>query len=145
MTDEADVTINKTITLNTNGKTITRNKAGIKVTDSATFSVINTGSIIAAGNVIKNYGLGSVIVDGPTLKGLDSYSMEQYSNYPTIWNNDTGTVEVKNGYVTGGPTAISNNGGTVNIKGGNIEGRLYSNVNIMRFFCVRNREYKGKC
>ena len=114
-TDTSGVSINKTLTFNKNGHTLTRS-AGIVLAanTTATLTVTGTGTITSSSNAIINNGTGSVIINGGEIKGTGTVS--------TINNGSTGKVEVKSGTVSASnATTIHNEtSGTITVSGGTV-------------------------
>ena len=114
-TDTSGVSINKTLTFNKNGHTLTRS-AGIVLAanTTATLTVTGTGTITSSSNAIINNGTGSVIINGGEIKGTGTVS--------TINNGSTGKVEVKSGTVSSSNGTVIHNEtrGTILISGGTV-------------------------
>ena len=114
-TDTSSVSINKTLTFNKNGHTLTRS-AGIVLAanTTATLTVTGSGTITSSSNAIINNGTGSVIINGGEIKGTGTVS--------TINNGSTGKVEIKSGTVSASnATTIHNEtSGTITVSGGTV-------------------------
>ncbi len=114
-TDTSGVSINKTLTFNKNGHTLTRTSAiSLATNTTATLTVTGTGTITSSSNAFINNGTGSVIINGGEIKGTGTVS--------TINNASTGKVEVKLGTVSASnATTIHNEtSGTITVSGGTV-------------------------
>ena len=124
VTDNTTVQTSKTITINTNGKTITRNKAiDIK---SGTLTIKGTGTINSSTYGIVLYGGKLTINDMPTIKSTDTSIFLRSDAEET-------TININGGYIySTGATALGIYGdGTLNIDSTYVYAQSY-NKNALR-------------
>ncbi len=142
VTDNSTIEIDKDITIDTNGKTITRNqeistkensnctltiKGNGKITSSTACIInngngtieINDGTIDSATNAIRNIANGTVIIEGGIITGSRELS-ESGGTYPLIINSTNGIIEINDGELTSEKSqALWNKGeGTITVNGG---------------------------
>lgn len=123
-TETQTITIDKDITLNTNGKTITisNESEGIRITATCVFN--GNGKIYANNNsnypmagLIRANGKGSLTIDGVNMENGDSYVLAPYSGSVTI---NSGNIKKTRAFA-----------GSLTVNGGNIERiDVWSNVTI---------------
>lgn len=131
-TTEASLSLNKNITLDTNGKTLTKSINTIRIDEGSTLNIRGTGTIKSTSDDIAIFfNCGTLNINGGTIN----------SDYNVVWNQ--GNVNMTAGKLTGGMQ--SKNGqmwssivvekGNVNISGGTVTGggtaiELRGNANI---------------
>ena len=137
-TETETVTLDKSVTINTNGKTLTSNNA-ITVSSGKTVTFTGNGKVQrTSGGLITNNG--TVTVNGPTLESKDIVINGGTVNVSAGAVNSTGkqsedysvgitanTINVSGGKVSGQYAAIRS-GGTISITGGTVEGSTYGIV-----------------
>ena len=123
VTDVSDGTVgdNKTIKLDTNEKTLTRNEP-IVVSEGASLEIIGTGTITSSNST------QSTILSQGTLK-ITSGVITSEGYLPLVAQN-SGNIEIAGGTITKTSTAkatIAGEGtGTIKILGGTVEGNIYA-------------------
>jgi len=112
-TDTSTVNINKNITLNTNGHTITRSA---QIAASANLTFTGSGGIASTDNAVVNNGTGTIIVNGSQIKTTGN-------GKNAIVNKSTGKIELRSGKIVSELwRGISNDAnGSVNVTGGTIQ------------------------
>lgn len=106
VTDTSSVAISKTITLNMNGKTITRSAAITSASTAANITLTGSGTISSSVRVFEFTSGGTITLSGPTLTST------QYAAIATA-----GTFRLNSGTVTAKTNALISTGSTV-IAGG---------------------------
>ena len=111
--DSSDVTINKNITFNTNGKTITRTKT-TTISSGSTVEISGIGTLTTSSeiNLITNAGTLNITHTG-AISNTNTGAYSTISNTGTI--NKTGT-----GTISGAGTKYTISGGTLSISNGTI-------------------------
>lgn len=130
-TETQTITIDKDITLNTNGKTITisNESEGIRITATCVFN--GNGKIYANNNsnypmagLIRANGKGSLTIDGVNMENGDSYVLAPYSGSVTINSGNIKKIRAFAGGLTVNGGNIEQidvwNNVTININGGTI-------------------------
>lgn len=94
-TDTSEVIIDKNLTLNTNGKTLTRTKT-IQIKEGITAEIEGEGILTTAEdiNIIKNYGTLNISHQGSITKTFENGGAI-INNSGTVYKNGTGTIENK--------------------------------------------------
>lgn len=123
-TETQTITIDKDITLNTNGKTITISNESEGIIIAATCVFNGNGKIYANNNsnypmagLIRANGKGSLTIDGVNMENGDSYVLAPYSGSVTI---NSGNIKKTRAFA-----------GSLTVNGGNIERiDVWSNVTI---------------
>ncbi|MBR4110593.1 MAG: GBS Bsp-like repeat-containing protein, partial [Clostridia bacterium] len=113
VTDSSTATIGKNITLNTNGKTLTRTKT-ITVSEGYALSITGTGTITTASNVHTIKNSGTLNVTSATIEHTGTSTA-----YKAIYNYAAGTININSGTIKSNVYTIINYG-IANIKGGSV-------------------------
>lgn len=124
-TDTSTVAFSKNLTLNTNGKTITRS-ATISVGSGVTLSITGTGKITnASSHTITNNG--TLNIESATIANTSTTT-----SYRAISN--PGTVTINSGTISAGYIAIEG-AGTTNVKGGTVKASgTYDTSNVVAIY-----------
>lgn len=118
-TENNQIDINKNITIDTNGKTITCNN---KIMIGANVNITGNGTINYSGTFRGSFIINSQQLTISNVKIISNCGNGSIAG--TIANSNQLTVNNSNVIETNGNTAICLNGGTVTINGGNISGVL---------------------
>lgn len=128
-TDTSDVTINKNITLNTNGKTLTRTKP-IEIVNGATAEIAGAGTLTTAEeiNLIENKGTLNITHVG-TISNTNTGAARTINNSGTVNKTGEGIIECAGTKPTIAEGNINISGGSV-ISTGNVGVYTSSTANI---------------
>jgi len=112
VTDSTDGTIDKSIILNTNGKTFIKDTSGLTIEQGVTVEITGTGTI---GTTLQNLITleGNLKITNGTLEGTSTSA---------ILNTGSGNIEVNGGTINGN---IFTGGGSTTLNGGTINGNIY--------------------
>ena len=125
VTDGSVVIIDKTVVLDTNGKTITRDSLIAVDNSNITFTIRGTGKIVSSTNGVKNLGVGTLSLQNVTIQTTNP-------GYMPVSNSGSGNVLIDGTQITAasGSIGVSNDSnGVVTMNSGNINSEVYGIYN----------------
>lgn len=115
-TDVTNAVVNKNITLNTNGVTLTKNTYPITVNSGCTLNVIGSGEIVGGTGISTINNNGVLSIRNATIR-----CTAINNSYFAIDNASSGSIVINSGSIIAKGIAI-NSSGTIIINGGLVEG-----------------------